>query len=118
MTGTSAEVFVGDVYTVEQLLYGLMLPSGNDAATALAKWVGCLLHENEMVDKDEVNYVKIFVRHMNNLAKKLKMNASKFMNPHGLPNVQSGSTPEDMSVLITECLKIPLFTTVINTKKY
>ena len=43
MTGTSAEIFVGDIYTVQQLLYGLMLPSGNDAATALAKWGGNLL---------------------------------------------------------------------------
>jgi D-alanyl-D-alanine carboxypeptidase len=36
MTGTSAELVVGDTLTVEQLLYGLMLPSGNDAAVALA----------------------------------------------------------------------------------
>ena len=46
MTGTSAEVFVGDIYTVKQLLFGLMLPSGNDAATALAKWGGQILVEN------------------------------------------------------------------------
>lgn len=43
VSGTSAEIFVGDVYTVEQLLYGLMLPSGNDAAIALAKWGGQIL---------------------------------------------------------------------------
>lgn len=43
MTGTSAQIFVGDAYTVQQLLYGLMLPSGNDAATALAKWGGTIL---------------------------------------------------------------------------
>lgn len=40
MTGTTAELIEGDVYTVEQLLYGLMLPSGNDAAQALARWGG------------------------------------------------------------------------------
>lgn len=38
---------MGDQYTVEQLLYGLMLPSGNDAATALAKWGGNILLEKE-----------------------------------------------------------------------
>ena len=43
ISGTSAELFEGDNYTVEQLLYGLMLPSGNDAATALAKWGGSVL---------------------------------------------------------------------------
>lgn len=42
MTGTSAELVLGDVFTVEQLLYGLMLPSGNDAAVALATWGGGL----------------------------------------------------------------------------
>ena len=46
MSGTTAEIFMGDCFTVEQLLYGLMLPSGNDAAMALAKWGGKLLIEN------------------------------------------------------------------------
>ena len=47
MTGTSAQIITDDIYTVEQLLYGLMLPSGNDAAVALAKWAGSLLLEND-----------------------------------------------------------------------
>ena len=64
------------------------------------------------------NHVKIFVRHMNNLARKIKMKPSKYMNPHGLPNNQSATSPEEVSLHITECLKIPLFKTVIATKKY
>lgn len=40
MGGTSAEILTDEIYTVEQLLYGLMLPSGNDAAIALATWGG------------------------------------------------------------------------------
>lgn len=43
VSGTSAELVEGDIYTVEQLLYGLMLPSGNDAAVCLADWGGKLL---------------------------------------------------------------------------
>lgn len=43
MTGTSAQLVSGDVLTVEELLYGLMLPSGNDAAMALASWGGQLI---------------------------------------------------------------------------
>lgn len=39
-TGTTAEVVAGEIYTVEELLYGLMLPSGNDAAISLAIWGG------------------------------------------------------------------------------
>lgn len=42
MTGTSAELVAGDTLTVEELLYGLMLPSGNDAAITLAIWGGSL----------------------------------------------------------------------------
>lgn len=43
MSGTSAELYEGDTYTVKQLLYALMLPSGNDAAVALARWGGTIL---------------------------------------------------------------------------
>ncbi len=43
MTGTSAELYEGDVYSIRQLLYALMLPSGNDAALALAAWGGKIL---------------------------------------------------------------------------
>ena len=38
MTGTSAELYEGDRYTIMQLFYALMLPSGNDAALALSRW--------------------------------------------------------------------------------
>jgi serine-type D-Ala-D-Ala carboxypeptidase (penicillin-binding protein 5/6) len=38
--GTTAHLEKGQIYTVEQLLYGLMLPSGNDASLALAVWAG------------------------------------------------------------------------------
>jgi D-alanyl-D-alanine carboxypeptidase len=42
-SGTSAELLEGDKYTFRQISYGLMLPSGNDAALALAKWGGKIL---------------------------------------------------------------------------
>lgn len=58
ITGTSAELYEGDRYTVTQLFYALMLPSGNDAALALAKWGSCLLGEGE----------RGFINYMNRLA--------------------------------------------------
>lgn len=45
-TGTTAELIHGDCYTIEQLLYALMLPSGNDAALSLADWAGGLINPN------------------------------------------------------------------------
>ena len=47
VTGTSAELLGGEIYTIEELLYGLMLPSGNDAATCLAEWGGRYLTMEE-----------------------------------------------------------------------
>jgi D-alanyl-D-alanine carboxypeptidase (penicillin-binding protein 5/6) len=41
--GTSANIQKGEIYSIEQLLHGLMLPSGNDASLALAVWAGKLL---------------------------------------------------------------------------
>ena len=45
--GTTAELKEGDVMTVEQLIYGMMLPSGNDAAYAMAEFFGTLLKERK-----------------------------------------------------------------------
>lgn len=67
MTGTSAELIAGDTITVEQLLYGLMLPSGNDAAVALAKWAGALITTNP----EELPPMNAFITRMNANAKAL-----------------------------------------------
>lgn len=69
MSGTSAEIATGEIYTVENLLYGLMLPSGNDAAVALALWGGkqILLRQKAIEGDDEYlkmnakNKLKVFV---------------------------------------------------------
>jgi D-alanyl-D-alanine carboxypeptidase len=94
ISGTSAELYEGDRYTVRQLLYALMLPSGNDAAAALARWGGGLLGEG----------AKDFVGMMNKLAGEIGMRSSSFGNPHGLPHSQNGSTAEDVSILVSRCL--------------
>ncbi len=52
INGTSAEIKEGEVYTVEQLCYGLMLPSGNDASLALATWGGKRMLVTEIKDKE------------------------------------------------------------------
>lgn len=50
--GTSANIKKGEIYSIEQLLYGLMLPSGNDASLAIAVWGGRLLLQKEASKKD------------------------------------------------------------------
>ena len=65
-----------------QLLYGLMLPSGNDAAAALAKCGGAIIGGE----------YKDFIALMNKNAAQLGMKTTSFGNPHGLPHPQNGST--------------------------
>ena len=63
--GTTASLEQGQIYKIEQLLYGMMLPSGNDASIALATWGGRIL----VSDAEPTNYLRLFVDKMNYLAK-------------------------------------------------
>ena len=108
MSGTSAQLLQGDKYTVKELLYGLMLPSGNDAAIALAKWGGNVLGGD----------TKEFITLMNKTAGEIGMKSSSFGNPHGLPHPQNGSTAEDLSILIGKCLEFDIFKEVVKCKKF
>jgi serine-type D-Ala-D-Ala carboxypeptidase (penicillin-binding protein 5/6) len=105
ITGTSADLIEGEEYTVEQLLYGLMLPSGNDAANELAYWGGELL----AYSYDHKTLQKSFVGEMNRLARSLNLRNSKFANPHGLPHQEARSTAADLAKLCSLCLKNDLF---------
>lgn len=67
MSGTTASLLPGDRMSVEQLLYGLMLPSGNDAAVCLAKWAGSLIASSSSVTSP----LSTFVYRMNKFAKLL-----------------------------------------------
>ena len=91
---------------LRDLVYGLMLRSGNDAALAIAKYVG--------------GDVPSFVDMMNDKARELGMKNSNFNNPRGLDEVDSGniSTAYDMSLLISYAIHNDIFKNIISTKKY
>ena len=65
INGTSASLVEGQIYTVEQLLYGMMLPSGNDASLALAIWGGRVLAKNPDKNWNIIAEMKLFVERMN-----------------------------------------------------
>lgn len=75
---STAGLLEGDELTVEQALRGLMIPSGNDAAIALAEHVG------KKIDPKTKDAVATFVKAMNERAKKLGCTGTLFENPHGL----------------------------------
>lgn len=136
MNGTSAKLREGDHLKMIDLLYGLMLPSGNDAAFALAEALGCLLFYeiNDTIKLDEVLITKninvsnefpdsneplrYFLHEMNKTAKELKLYNTTYANPHGLMNRFNKSTASDVAKLSCVTLQNSLFLQIVNTKFY
>lgn len=102
--GTSIYLKQGEVIKVKDLLYGLMLRSGNDAATALAYRFG--------------GSVEGFAVKMNEMAKKVGANNSNFTNPHGLHNENHYTTAYDLSLITAYALNNPIFKEIVSTKSY
>lgn len=103
--GSRIYLEVGDVISVKDLIYGLLLCSGNDAALALAyKYSGVL---------DDFIYL------MNKTKEELGMKDSYFENPHGLDGVTNNyTTAYDLAILYSACYKIDFFKEVFRTKTY
>ena len=93
----------GDNITVNDLLYGMMLESGNDAAEALAE------HHSGSVE----NFAKV----MNETAHALGATKSNFKNPSGLPNEEHYTTVYDMYLIMNEAITNPKFVELISSKK-
>ncbi len=102
--GTSIYLRKGETIKVRDLLYGLMLRSGNDAATALACHIG--------------GSVKGFANMMNNLASNIGAINSHFANPHGLDNPEHYTTAYDLALITSYALNNPIFKEIVSTKKY
>lgn len=100
--GSSMYLKAGERCTVRELLLGLLLASGNDAALALAEHVG--------------GSEKAFVRLMNEKAAELGMNKSSFANPHGLDDPGHYSTARDLARLMLACMENADFRTLCGTK--
>ena len=132
--GTTAGLRAGDRLTVVQLLHGLLLPSGNDAAVVLAEGCGRLLLDRwshkptrqklqrclnivSMPDS-ETDVLDFFVRCMNRLAVKLGLAKSCFSNPHGLADKGNKSTAADVGRLVHFAKRDALLATVVRTPEY
>ncbi|MFD4630749.1 D-alanyl-D-alanine carboxypeptidase family protein [Streptomyces sp. NPDC058284] len=105
---SSARLIVGDKVTVRQLLYGLMLPSGCDAAYALADKFG--------KGSSRAARVKNFIGQMNTTAKNLNLKNTHFDSFDGIGNGSNYSTPRDLTKLASNALKYSQFRSVVKTK--
>ena len=132
INGTSADLREGDTLSLNQLFYGMMLPSGNDAAFLLAEYFGSLLrtskyHSCDIKYTTNNNTASAFVNHptirhflveMNIYAKELGLKDTYYDSPHGLMNRNNYSTAFDICHLINECMKNPIFREVVGTATY
>lgn len=100
--GSSMYLQEGEVLTIQELLYGLMLHSGNDAAVALAIYCG--------------GTVEGFAQLMNDKAHRLGLNGTHFENPNGLDSPGHYSTARDMAVLAAYAMENPIFAQTVSTK--
>jgi D-alanyl-D-alanine carboxypeptidase (penicillin-binding protein 5/6) len=101
--GSSIYLSEGEIFTVESLLYGLLLESGNDAACALA--IGC---------SDNLEDFSIL---MNQKAAELGMKKTNFCNPHGLSHDEHYTTARDLAILTAYAMEIETFQKIVSTKK-
>ena len=104
--GSSIYLKIGEVITMKDLLYGLMLRSGNDAAVTIARGVSSSVEE--------------FVNLMNKKAYDIGMYNSSFNNPSGLDVDDEGnvSTSYDMALLMKYAMNNTIFKEITNTKEY
>lgn len=98
---SSAGLKVGEQITVENLLYCLLLPSGNEAANALARVTGGSVDE--------------FVQMMNDRAKELGCVNTHFVNPNGLHDDNHYTCAYDLFLIAQQAMQNPTFTTIVNT---
>ncbi|SJZ33863.1 D-alanyl-D-alanine carboxypeptidase (penicillin-binding protein 5/6) [Garciella nitratireducens DSM 15102] len=101
--GSSIYLEANEHLTLEELLYGLMLRSGNDAAYAIAEYIGG-------------GNVEKFINMMNRKAEEIGANNTHFMNPHGLHDKQHYTTAHDLAKITAYAMKNETFKKIISTK--
>ena len=105
MYGTSIYITVGETMKLRDLVYGLLLRSGNDAAVVIAKYVG--------------GSIEKFVQMMNEKAKEIGMTSSTFENPHGLDEeTKNLSTARDMALLSKYAYQLKEYRKITKTYKH
>jgi len=103
--GSNIYISIGEEITLKDLVYGLMLRSGNDSAIAISSYVSSSTDE--------------FVKLMNDKAKELNMTNTLFCNPHGLDEkCENLSTARDMALLMKYAISNDTFKEIVSTKRY
>lgn len=102
--GTHTGIKVGEELSFRDLLYGLMLASGNDSANVIAEYVS--------------GSVPLFVEKMNAFLREQGLRETFFSNPHGLPCREHRTSAYDLAQMARLGMKIPLFREIVKTLRY
>lgn len=103
MEGSSIYLREGERHTVNDLMYAIMLRSGNDAAVAVAEHIG--------------GSVEGFADMMNKKALDIGAKNTRFANPHGLDSEGHYTTARDLALITSYALKNPVFSSIVSSKK-
>ncbi len=109
---SNAGLKAGETLTLQTLLYGLLLPSGNDAAMAIARAVGGSPNADDPAARDR------FIGWMNQKATSLGLKDTKYMNPHGLDEDGHYTTPYDLAVITRAAIQLPAFLAPFGAESY
>jgi serine-type D-Ala-D-Ala carboxypeptidase (penicillin-binding protein 5/6) len=104
VTGSALGLHRGETFTVEQLMYAMLVPSANDAAATLAV--------------AEAGSVKAFVAEMNARAKKMGLTNTHFVNAWGIHAVDHYSSAKDMAKLAAYAMHNAVFRRIVSTREY
>ncbi len=111
-SGSTSDLKAGEKVPVGELLYGLLLPSGNDASVALAE------HFGKRLSPDADNAYDGFIAAMNRKAAEIGMKSTHFANPHGLTAEGHQTTARDLALLATLAFKQPEFRKRVGTAQH
>jgi serine-type D-Ala-D-Ala carboxypeptidase (penicillin-binding protein 5/6) len=113
---SSAGLREGEVLTLRQLLEGLMLPSGNDAARTIAVYIAKKVSGDP--DLSGQKAIDVFADIMNQESRKLGATHSHFVNPNGLHDPNHYTTANDLAIITKEAMKNSTFRKTVNSQIY
>jgi serine-type D-Ala-D-Ala carboxypeptidase (penicillin-binding protein 5/6) len=102
--GSTLGIKKGEIFRFNELLQGMLICSGNDAANVIADTLG--------------PSIPVFVEKMNDFLRSIGCQHTNFVNPHGLHHPKHQTTAFDLALLTKEALKIPVFREIISQKRF
>lgn len=114
--GSSSRIRAGESLPLRELLFGLLLPSGNDASVAIAEFLGQRLQPQPASEGSDESAYDRFITAMNETAQALGLKCTCFENPHGLTSDAHLTSAEDLCRVAAAALKYPLFQEIVSTR--